>query len=186
MTAPAFEFDRLIDRRSLPSEKWGRYADRDVLPLWVADMDFAAPPAVLDALHGAASKAAGAVYFDLFTPDATYIGSDVTEFAAGDHVVGCLNVHCNQCAQCTAGRHFLCDNRKALQSRADGTSRVRQGDTEVYQMAGLGGFSEMMLTHRNALTKVPRELPLELGALLGRAPIPVVAQGQPRELFQVQ
>ncbi|WP_345793152.1 PatB family C-S lyase [Thauera sp. JM12B12] len=51
MTAPAFDFDRLIDRRSLPSEKWGRYAGRDVLPLWVADMDFAAPPVVIDALH---------------------------------------------------------------------------------------------------------------------------------------
>ena len=51
MTDAAFDFDRLIDRRSLPSEKWGRYAGREVLPLWVADMDFAAPPAVLDALH---------------------------------------------------------------------------------------------------------------------------------------
>ena len=51
MTAPAFDFDRLIDRRSLPSEKWGRYAGRDVLPLWGADMDFAAPPVVIDALH---------------------------------------------------------------------------------------------------------------------------------------
>lgn len=50
-SASAFDFDRLIDRRSLPSEKWGRYAGRDVLPLWVADMDFAAPPAVLEALH---------------------------------------------------------------------------------------------------------------------------------------
>ena len=46
-----FDFDRVIDRRSLPSEKWGRYAGRDVLPLWVADMDFAAPPAVIEALH---------------------------------------------------------------------------------------------------------------------------------------
>jgi cystathionine beta-lyase len=51
MTDAAFDFDRLIDRRRVPSEKWGRYAGRDVLPLWVADMDFAAPPAVLDALH---------------------------------------------------------------------------------------------------------------------------------------
>lgn len=34
---------------------------------------------VLDALHEAASKADGATYFDLFTPDATYIGTDVTE-----------------------------------------------------------------------------------------------------------
>ena len=51
MTDALFDFDRLIDRRSLPSEKWGRYAGRDVLPLWVADMDFAAPPAVIEALH---------------------------------------------------------------------------------------------------------------------------------------
>lgn len=49
--AAAFDFDRIIDRRSLPSEKWGRYAGRDVLPLWVADMDFAAPQAVIEALH---------------------------------------------------------------------------------------------------------------------------------------
>ena len=46
MTDAAFDFDRLIDRRRVPSEKWGRYAGRDVLPLWVADMDFAAPPAM--------------------------------------------------------------------------------------------------------------------------------------------
>ena len=38
-----------------------------------------AAAATLDALHQAASKADGAVYFDLFTPDATYIGTDVTE-----------------------------------------------------------------------------------------------------------
>lgn len=51
MTDSAFDFDRIIDRRSLPGEKWDRYAGRDVLPLWVADMDFAAPPAVIAALH---------------------------------------------------------------------------------------------------------------------------------------
>lgn len=45
-----FDFDHRIDRGSLPGEKWGRYAGRDILPLWVADMDFAAPAAVIDAL----------------------------------------------------------------------------------------------------------------------------------------
>ncbi len=34
---------------------------------------------VLDALHDAASKADGARYFDLFTPDAVFIGTDATE-----------------------------------------------------------------------------------------------------------
>ena len=46
-----FDFDKAPDRRTMPGEKWGRYAGRDVLPLWVADMDFTAPPAVIDALH---------------------------------------------------------------------------------------------------------------------------------------
>ena len=46
-----YDFDRVIDRRQGDSLKWNRYAGRDVLPLWVADMDFAAPPAVLAALE---------------------------------------------------------------------------------------------------------------------------------------
>ncbi|NLE46455.1 MAG: putative C-S lyase [Chloroflexi bacterium] len=44
------DFDRTIDRRHSDSAKWCRY-EEDVLPLWVADMDFAAPPAVIDALR---------------------------------------------------------------------------------------------------------------------------------------
>ena len=46
-----FDFDRVIDRRNGDSLKWNKYAGRDVLPLWVADMDFAAPPAVVAALE---------------------------------------------------------------------------------------------------------------------------------------
>lgn len=49
-----FDFDAPIDRAGgafSDSTKWNKYAGRDVLPLWVADMDFAAPPAVLDALQ---------------------------------------------------------------------------------------------------------------------------------------
>ena len=46
-----FDFDTVIDRRGGDSTKWNKYADRDVLPLWVADMDFAAPPVVLEALQ---------------------------------------------------------------------------------------------------------------------------------------
>ena len=39
-----------VDRQGSDSMKWRRYAGRDILPLWVADMDFAVPPAVLAAL----------------------------------------------------------------------------------------------------------------------------------------
>ena len=45
-----FDFDEVIDRRSTSSAKWDKYAGKDILPLWVADMDFRSPPAVVDAL----------------------------------------------------------------------------------------------------------------------------------------
>jgi len=45
-----FDFDRQIDRRHSDSTKWRTY-DADVLPLWTADMDFAVPPPVVEALH---------------------------------------------------------------------------------------------------------------------------------------
>jgi cystathionine beta-lyase len=46
-----FDFDTPIDRRGTGSIKWDKYKGRDVIPLWVADMDFACAPAVVEALH---------------------------------------------------------------------------------------------------------------------------------------
>lgn len=45
-----FDFDRPVCRKNTDSLKWNRYPP-DVLPLWVADMDFCSPPAVVDALR---------------------------------------------------------------------------------------------------------------------------------------
>ena len=52
MPAPQvpFDFDRVVQRRGTDSNKWNKYGP-DVLPLWVADMDFASPPAVIEALR---------------------------------------------------------------------------------------------------------------------------------------
>lgn len=46
-----FDFDGVIDRRGTQSLKWDKYGDKDILPLWVADTDFQAAPAILEALH---------------------------------------------------------------------------------------------------------------------------------------
>ena len=51
MSDTLFDFDTIIDRSNTGSEKWDRYRGRDVIPLWVADMDFRSPPAVMAALH---------------------------------------------------------------------------------------------------------------------------------------
>jgi cystathionine beta-lyase len=45
------DFSIPIERRGSASMKWDKYKDRDIIPLWVADMDFCAPPAVIDALQ---------------------------------------------------------------------------------------------------------------------------------------
>ncbi|MFW1676637.1 MalY/PatB family protein [Pontibacter sp. JAM-7] len=44
-------FDHRVDRRGTSSQKWEKYSGSDILPMWVADTDFAAPPAVVRALH---------------------------------------------------------------------------------------------------------------------------------------
>jgi cystathionine beta-lyase len=46
-----FHFDSCINRTATGSLKWDKYADRDVIPLWVADMDFQSPPDVVEALR---------------------------------------------------------------------------------------------------------------------------------------
>ena len=46
-----FDFDQEIDRRNTRSVKWEKYGDRDILPMWVADSDFAVVPAIQQALH---------------------------------------------------------------------------------------------------------------------------------------
>jgi cystathionine beta-lyase len=46
----AHDFDTVVDRRQTESSKWRKYP-ADVLPLWVADMDFASPEPVVRALR---------------------------------------------------------------------------------------------------------------------------------------
>ncbi|UOE75877.1 MalY/PatB family protein [Parageobacillus thermoglucosidasius] len=50
-----YSFDDVIDRRNTHSLKWDAteriFGVKDVLPMWVADMDFPAPPAVIEALN---------------------------------------------------------------------------------------------------------------------------------------
>ena len=46
----AHDFGRIVDRRGTDSIKWS-FFDAGVLPMWVADMDFPSPPAVIEALR---------------------------------------------------------------------------------------------------------------------------------------
>lgn len=45
-----YNFDEIIPRRETDSIKWNLY-DKEILPFWVADMDFRSPQPVIDALE---------------------------------------------------------------------------------------------------------------------------------------
>ncbi len=54
----AYDFDEVIERRGSWSTRWEKFPEQ-IIPLWVADTDFRAPPAVLDAI---ARRAAHGVF----------------------------------------------------------------------------------------------------------------------------
>jgi len=51
MTDSFYDFDHCPDRRGYGSLKWDKYQGSDILPLWVADMDFVSAPEILKALR---------------------------------------------------------------------------------------------------------------------------------------
>jgi cystathionine beta-lyase len=57
-------FDQIIDRRASESIKWKRYGE-DVLPMWVADMDFRSPEPVISALQERVAHGVFGYGFDL-------------------------------------------------------------------------------------------------------------------------
>ncbi len=50
MNTSSCVFDTLIDRSGMCSDKWSKYPD-NVIPMWVADMDFDSPDCIKKALH---------------------------------------------------------------------------------------------------------------------------------------
>ena len=63
-----FDFDRVIERRGTHASKWDNMARLsgitapDAIPMWVADMDFAAPPGVTAALAAEVQRATHGYY----------------------------------------------------------------------------------------------------------------------------
>lgn len=50
MTNMKYDFDKITPRRGTNSYKWDCTDDKEVLPMWVADMDFPTAPCIINAL----------------------------------------------------------------------------------------------------------------------------------------
>lgn len=69
----SYNFDEIVPRRGTNSYKWDSDCARDCQPLWVADMDFRAAPAILDALR---RRVEHGVFGYTHVPDAYYEAID--------------------------------------------------------------------------------------------------------------
>lgn len=64
-----YNFDEIIPRRGTNSYKWDSAGDADVLPMWVADMDFRTAPPVVEALR---KRVEHGIFGYVRVPDAYY------------------------------------------------------------------------------------------------------------------
>ncbi len=95
------------------------------------------------------------------------VGEGVTDFAEGDHVIGCLSSFCGTCRFCTAGRPYLCPTQ--YEGRPLG-SQARLKDAsgaDLLQFANLSSFAEKMLCPERSLVKIRDDMPLDRAALIG-------------------
>ena len=75
-----YNFDEIIPRRGTNSYKWDSSADADVLPMWVADMDFRTAPPVVEALK---KRVEHGIFGYVRVPDAYY--EEITNWFARRH-----------------------------------------------------------------------------------------------------
>ena len=75
-----YDFDEIIPRRGTNSYKWDSARDADILPMWVADMDFRTAPSVVEALK---RRVEHGIFGYVRVPDAYYAA--VTNWFARRH-----------------------------------------------------------------------------------------------------
>ena len=75
-----YNFDEVVPRRGTNSYKWDSAGDADVLPMWVADMDFRTAPPVVEALK---KRVEHGIFGYVRVPDAYY--ETVAGWFAGRH-----------------------------------------------------------------------------------------------------
>jgi S-(hydroxymethyl)glutathione dehydrogenase / alcohol dehydrogenase len=91
------------------------------------------------------------------------IGSNVTEFAVGDHAVLTFVPPCGACVNCVGGRPHLC----AIHTIASFMNpRFKIGDKPVFGYAGTGTFAEELVVPVEGAVRIANDVPFEIAALV--------------------
>ena len=99
------------------------------------------------------------------------VGEGVRDVAVGDHVVLSWFYSCRRCRHCVEGRAWACTGTRAGECVLDdGTTRFRRASGEdVYTYLAVGSMAERTVVPEAGAIRVPRELPLDVAALIGCA-----------------
>ena len=95
------------------------------------------------------------------------VGEGVTDFAPGDHVIGCLTSWCGVCKFCTEGRPYLCPTQFAGRPEGAKPRITTESGDPIPQFANLSSFAEKMLCPERSLVKIRDDMPLDRASLIG-------------------
>ncbi|WP_433327193.1 alcohol dehydrogenase catalytic domain-containing protein [Spirillospora sp. CA-294931] len=93
------------------------------------------------------------------------VGERVTRVNVGDHVVVNWTPDCGTCAECVAGRPFLCLTH-VVASFGDPRFRLADG-APAYGMAGCGTWADEIVVPWQGVITIAEDVPFEYAALLG-------------------
>lgn len=101
------------------------------------------------------------------------LGSNVHNFAVGDHVVMTFTPVCGHCSNCIKGRAALCTPGAI----ANGKGTLLNGEIcisdnskkEIFHHLGISGFAEYCVVSTASIVKIDKEIPFTIAALFGCA-----------------
>ena len=100
------------------------------------------------------------------------VGADVTDLAAGDHVVTVFVPSCGHCAPCSHERPALCEpglKANVAGTLLSGARRFRDG--RINHHLGVSGFADYAVVARESCVRIDRSLPFDIAAIFGCAVI---------------
>lgn len=99
-------------------------------------------------------------------------GTGVSGFNTSDHVVLAFLPACGQCAECGAGRGYLCGTAAAANGAGrmlKGGHRLHENGHDVFHHLGVSAFATYAVVDQRSAVKIPSDVPPEIAALFGCA-----------------
>jgi S-(hydroxymethyl)glutathione dehydrogenase/alcohol dehydrogenase len=118
----------------------------------------------LSAMNGTLPQPAPAILGHEGAGEVIAVGEGAADIAVGDHVIIAWTPPCGQCKACLRGEANLCVN---IMFNIAGSTHFSRAGTPLFGFVGTGTFAEELVVPRQAVVKMDKDVPYEIGALIG-------------------